>query len=458
VNTPIRVRMTAWYLVLLASIIAAVGAFVIIRLRADLLGATDRSLRPALEQITVGYHNEGLTEFHDKSASLLAGERAASQLLSPAGIVTYSFGDPLSRAPMLDRRVVARVAAGQPLLLSSTLGRGSRFRVAAGPVVHGGQRQVVVAALSLAPVDRSVHRVLILLLLALPVALLATAAGGWWLARRAMQPIDRMISSAEAIGPTELRQRLAVPATGDEVAHLATTLNTMLDRIQTGVVQQQRLVADTSHELRTPLAVMRTNIDVSLRTDALSPAARDVLESNREEVDRMIATVENLLTLARSDEGALRLDRERVDLRELAAKTVRQLGPIAQRHGVTLALDGSAATVHADRGHLAHALHNLLDNAIKFSSAGGHVTVRAWSTQREAGVTITDEGPGVPDELRERVFDRFFRADPSRTRTTGGSGLGLAIARELVVAHGGRIGMSPCRPRGSAFTIALPTA
>jgi heavy metal sensor kinase len=477
VNVPIRVRMTVWYLALLAFIITAVGAFVIIRLRADLIGATDRSLRPALEQIAAGYRIEGLAEFRDKSASVLAGEQAATQILSPAGIVIYSFGDPVSRAPMLDRHAVARVVAGQPQLASGSLGRDSRFRVAARPVVRGGQRQVVVAAVSLAPVDRSVDRVLTLLLLALPAALLATAAGGWWLARRAMRPIDRMISTAEATGPAELGERLAVPRSGDEVAHLATTLNTMLDRIQAGVAEQQRLVADTSHELRTPLAVMRTNIDVSLRLDELPPAAREVLESNREEVDRMIATVEDLLTLAHSDEQGLRLARELVDLHALAAQAVRRLDPLAQRRGVIVSVEGSSATVRGDPEHLAHALRNLIDNAIKFSPAGGRVTVRAWQTQQEMGVTaeemgvtvqemgvtVEDEGPGIPDELRERVFDRFFRVDPSRARTTGGSGLGLAIARELVVAHGGRIAIAPRRSHGSAshgsaFTIALPPA
>jgi heavy metal sensor kinase len=458
VNAPIRVRMTAWYLALLAFIITAVGAFVIIRLRADLTGATDRALRPALEQIATGYSIEGLPEFRDKSASVLAGERAASQILSPAGIVRYAYGDPASRAPMLARQAVARVLAGQPQLLSSSSTGGSRFRVAARPVMRAGQRQVVVAAVSLAPVDRSVHRALILLLLSLPAALLATAGGGWWLARRAMQPIDRMISTAEAIGPAQLRERLAVPASGDEVSHLATALNTMLDRIQAGIAEQKRLVADTSHELRTPLAVMRTEIDVSLRSDALPHAAREVLKSNREEVDRMIATVENLLTLARTGDGGLQLARERLDLQVLAASAVERLGPLAQRRGVILSLEGSSATVCGDPEHLGHALRNLIDNAIKFSPAGGQVTVRAWRAQEEAGVTVEDEGPGIREELRERVFDRFFRVDPSRARTTGGSGLGLAIARELALAHGGRIAVATRRPRGSAFTIGLPLA
>lgn len=457
-NAPIRVRMTLWYSALIASIIVAVGVFVIVRLRSDLVAATDRSLRPAIAQIASGYSVEGVNEFLDKSASLLAGERAAAQIVSPSGSVVTSSGNPVSRVPMLDRGSVARVAAGRPKLSNADLGSGSAFRVAAVPVIRRGQQLVLVAAVSLAPVDRSVHRVLILLLLALPAALLATAAGGWWLARRAMLPIDRMVSTAEAIGPSDLRTRLAVPASGDEIAHLATTLNIMLDRVHRGVVEQQRLVADTSHELRTPLAVMRTDIDVSLRSDDLTPAAREVLESNREEVDSMIATLEDLLTLARSDERQLPLTQEVIDLQDVSARIVQRLSPHAQRRGVTLTADGSSATVRADSAAVGQALRNLIDNAIKFGPPHGRITVRTWQTPGEAGVTVEDEGPGIPEELRERVFDRFFRIDASRDRASGGSGLGLAIVRELVVAQGGTVTLAARDPHGSAFAIALPLA
>ncbi len=455
-NAPIRVRMTAWYLALLACVMAGVGAFVILRLGADLTDATDRSLRPALDQIATGYAREGFPEFHDQSATVLADERAGSQILDPSGRVLRSYGDPVSITPMLGPRDTPHLGA-RPVIASGRL-KGSHFRIAAEAVTRKGQRQVVVAAASLAPVDRSVHRVLILLLLALPAALLATAAAGWWLARRAMLPIDRMIGTAEAIGPADLRDRVAVPATRDEVAHLARTLNTMLDRIQLGVDAQQRLVADTSHELRTPLATMRTELDVSLRADELSPPARQILESTREEVDRMSATVEDLLTLARSDEHSLRLADEPVDLARLAAEAIERLDTHAQRHGVAVIAEGPPAWTRGDADRLGHVLRNLVDNAVKFSPAGGRVTVRSWTAVGEVGVTIEDDGPGIPEELRERVFDRFFRVDRSRTRMTGGSGLGLAIARAVVEAHGGHIAVQRSQPRGSAFTIALPAA
>lgn len=441
-NAPIRVRMTAWYAGVLALVLVAVGAFVIVRLRADLTDAVDRSLRPAARQIAAGYRSEGLPEFRDTSRTVLSGERAAAQVLDRSGRVLASFGDPVSRRPMRGDNATVRLG-------------GSDFRVASQAVTRGGARRVVVAASSLAPVDRSVHRVLVLLLIALPVALLVAAAAGWWLARRALAPIDRMTSMAEGIGPDALGERVAVPSSADEVSHLATTLNTMLDRIQAGVEDQQRLVADTSHELRTPLTAMRAELDVSLREDELSPAARRVLESTREEVDRISATVDDLLVLARADEVGLVAVHERVDLRRLAAAAAAPFGTLARARGVALRFEGTAAPAVGDPESLRHALHNLVDNAIKFTPGGGAVVIRSARSNGVSEIAVIDEGPGIPADLRDRVFDRFFRADPARTR--GGSGLGLAIVSEVARAHGGRVTVGSHAPCGSVFTFKVPS-
>ncbi len=455
-RAPIRVRITAWYVALLACVFVLVATFVLLRLHADLIGATDHSLRPALNQIATGYQREGLPEFHDQSATVLAEERAASQVLTRDGRLVRSYGDPVSATPMIGQDRIDRALRGGVSVVTRSLGHAGKFRIATRGVVRGGHPQVVVAAASVAPVDRAVRRVLILLLLALPVALFVTAAGGWWLARRALRPIDRMIGTADAIGPADLRLRVAVPPTRDEVAHLARTLNTMLDRIQRGVHEQQRLVADTSHELRTPLAAMRTELDVSLRTDGLPPAGREVLESAREEVDRMSATVEDLLTLARSDERGLPAAREPIDLAELVGQAVQRLGGVAERSDVELVAGGPPAFTRGDPDGLGHVVRNLIDNAIKFSPPGGTVTAGTFVGADEVGLVVEDDGPGIPEDLRDRVFERFFRVDSSRARSTGGSGLGLAIVREIVDAHGGRVTVADGRAGGTAFTVTLP--
>jgi signal transduction histidine kinase len=252
-----------------------------------------------------------------------------------------------------------------------------------------------------------------------------------------------------------IEDRLVVPCTGDEVAHLATTLNAMLDRIGHGVEEQHRLVADASHELRTPLAAMRCEIDVSLRADDLPPAARQVLESAREEVDRMTRTVDDLLVLASLDEGRLELVVEPLDLHVVVARAVASLDPLARTRGVSLGVDGSAAMALGDAARLGQAVRNLVENAIKFSPEGGEVVVTTWAADGEVGVTVRDQGPGVALEVRERIFDRFFRADPSRTRSTGGGGRGLAISREIALAHAGRVWVDDAGAHGSAFSLAL---
>jgi heavy metal sensor kinase len=456
---PIRVRMTAWYVALLAVIIAAVGAFLAVRLRADLLAAMDHRLRPAAAQIALGYHAEGPSEARDLSSSVLTGEGAASQVLTPAGRVVTSYGDPVSRAPMLRPAELRSVLAGHDLRRTATLGaRHGRFRLVARATTRGVYSRVAVAAESTAGIDRSVHRVLVLLLLACPAALLITAIGGWALARRSLRPISRMTAEADRVGMQRLTDRLPVPATGDEVARLAATLNAMLARIETGVEEQRRLVADASHELRTPLAAMRAELDVSLRADDLEPAARDVLHSTRDEVDRLSRTVDGLLTLARADRGALDLRLGAVDLAALAGQTLERLGPLARSFGVALAAELDHAPADGDARWLGMAIANLVDNAIKFSPEGATVTVTTGRHGADVSLSVLDQGPGIPADAREAVFDRFHRLDASRAHATGGSGIGLSIVREIARAHGGRALVRPGARGGSLFVLTLPAA
>jgi heavy metal sensor kinase len=457
VNTPIRLRMTAWYVALLGVILALVAAFVVVRLRIDLTRASDRDLRLASEQIARGYQAEGVLEFREVAGSVLLGELPAAQVLDSSGRVSAAFGDRVAYTPMIAGHELARAITGGAPIMTRQLGTGSGYRVIASRVRREGHTEVVVAGVSLAPIDRTTHRTLMLLLVALPAALLATAAGGWWLARRAMRPVDRMTTAAELIGVGRLRERIASPGTRDELGHLAATLNSMLARIEHAVGEQQRLVADASHELRTPLAVMRAEIDVSMRVDNLPESAQRLLASVRDEVDRLTATVEDLLTLAAADEGSLGASAERVDLRALADTVVRALRPLAERRSVSVGVEGEPALVVGEPGRLQHALRNLLENAIKFNRPGGTVTVRTWTSADSAGVTVEDDGPGVPEELRERIFDRFFRVESSRSRQTGGGGLGLAIVREIARSDGGEVRVLSLLPRGSAFEMSFPS-
>jgi heavy metal sensor kinase len=454
---PIRLRMTLWYALLLTLVVAAVGVFVVVRLRSDLVASIDRNLAPAAQQIATGYQQEGGPEFRDSSASLLAGERAASQVLSGDGRVLMSWGDRAGARPLLSATPTT-AALRRPLAPHTrTLADGVRFRVASQPVTVFGHHEAVVTAVSTAPVDHAVARVTRSLLLALPAALLLAAAGGWWLARRALRPIDEMTTAAAAMDADRLGERLSHPGARDEVGHLATTLNAMLDRLEHGVTEQRRLVADASHELRTPLAAMRSELDVSLRLDELPAPAREVLESARDEVDALARTVDDLLTLATVDAGEMTFSLEPVDLQELANQVASSMGALALTNDVTVVVDGEPARVRADRAALRHVVRNLIENAIEFSPAGARVEITSEALAHAARLSVVDGGPGVPPAARERIFARFYRADPARSRRTGGSGLGLAIARELVDAQGGRLWVEDRQPNGAAFRLEFTT-
>jgi heavy metal sensor kinase len=427
---PIRWRLTAWYVLALALVLTALGAFVVTRLRADLTAEVDRSLASASAQLVQGYRAEGAPEFVDVARSVLPG-----------------LADGESGAKVVDASGRVVVAVGRSA--------GDRMRTTIVPL-RDGSGAVVVAAESLGDVDDAVDRVLLLLVAGGLASLAVLAAGGWWLARGALRPVEQMTTRADAIDIGDLSQRIAVPEADDELAHLARTLNAMLERLEGGVAARERLIADASHELRAPLAAMRSEIEVSLRHDALEPGARAVLESTREEVVRMGRIVDDLLTLARADGGRLDLLVERLDLRAVADSAGRRAVGAAGAP-VEIRVEGEPAMVRGDRDRLEQVVGNLLDNAVRVAPRGTRVDVRAWRHDGEAGITVSDEGPGVPPEARERIFERFSREDPARGRS-GGAGLGLAICREIVLAHGGRIWVAGGTPRGSAFSFALPEA
>jgi len=443
----------------LALVLVALGAFVVTRLRSDQTSELDRGLRSAAGQIALGYGNEGVPEFRDVTATVLPGPRghgSGAQIVQRSGRVLYATGDPVTHATLVDRQTLADALRGDRVVISRRVGpTHEHLRLIAMPAQFRGAREVLVVAESLRAIDSSVHKVLVLLIVGGIAALALLAAGGWWIARKALEPVERMTTRADRIGMADLSQRIAVPRAEDEVGHLARTLNAMLDRLEEGVHAREQLVADASHELRAPLAAMRSELEVSLRQDELGSHARAVLASARDEVIRMSRIVNNLLTLARVDAGRLELLVSPQDLSDIAERTAHAHRAAAEAADVSVVVEGSADPVGVDAERLEQVLGNLVDNAIRFSRAGGQVTVAIWQNERASGVTVSDDGPGVPGEARDRVFDRFSREDDARGRG-GGAGLGLAIAREIVTAHGGRIWVEGRDPHGSAFFVALP--
>jgi heavy metal sensor kinase len=265
-----------------------------------------------------------------------------------------------------------------------------------------------------------------------------------------------MADRARTITAERLGERLPVENPGDELGQLAAVFNDAFARLERSFEQLRRFTADASHELRTPLTAMRSVGEVGLRERRDAAAYREIIGSMLEETDRLGRLVEGLLTLSRADGGNVSLKREAVDLVELARDVAGHLGVLAEEKRQSFTVEASRpVTAWADRLVIRQALINLVDNAVKYTPAGGCVRIVVRDGRRGPTVEVVDTGPGISPEHRDRVFDRFYRIDKARSRDFGGAGLGLSIARWAVEAHGGRIDLDSAEGRGSTFRITL---
>jgi heavy metal sensor kinase len=306
--------------------------------------------------------------------------------------------------------------------------------------------------------DAELHELFVAILIGLPIALGGSALGGYSLARRALRPIEQITEQAQTISAERLGRRLPIENPGDELGQLARVLNDLLARLETSFEQMRRFTADASHELRTPLTAIRSVGEGTLRSQRVDPVCRDAIGSMLEEVERLTTLVDALLTLSRAEGGHIPLHREPVALLDLTREVAAHLSVLAEdkRQQIDLRSDDALAPVQADRAVLREALINLLDNAIKYSPEGARIDVRLHLADGDAAVEISDRGPGIAPEHRERIFERFYRIDKARSRELGGAGLGLAIARWAIDVHGGSIQMESRPGGGTTFRVLLP--
>ena len=363
------------------------------------------------------------------SSSTRAGERALSSMRPALGIVQRE-----------QRNTLDFLRTKDPYLLT-----------AVGVNTADGTSTVVVAA-SIAPQSESVEQLITYLLGLLPVAILLVGAGTWWLVGRALRPVESVRARVAQIHADRLTERVPVPPSHDEVAQLASTMNEMLDRLETGQQAQRSFVADASHELRSPLATLRVSLDVvgDRPSGARWHDARDVM---RIEVERMSRLVDNLLLLAKIDDQGLSLAADEVDLDDLVGEEARRL---RTHEDISVEVSIVPVRVVGDRDRLAQVIRNLVENAVR--AAGGQIGLAVSSSGAEAVLVVEDDGDGIPAADHDRVFERFVRLDASRSRDSGGSGLGLAIVQEIVAAHGGTVTVEDSFLGGARMVLRLPLA
>jgi heavy metal sensor kinase len=296
----------------------------------------------------------------------------------------------------------------------------------------------------------------------IPIALLLASAGGYFLARKSLAPVTDMARQARGMGAARLSERLEISNPRDELGTLALSFNELLDRLEKSFEQQRRFVADASHELRTPVAILQGETEVTLsRPDRPPEEYRETLAILRDESHRLAHIIEDLFTLTRADAGQYPLNCRDLYLDELATDVLRRTRSLAIAKGVTLTSSiQPELPLSADEDLLRRMLLNLLDNAIKYTPAGGMINVDCRVDGNSYVLRVSNTGSGIPVELQSRIFERFFRADKARSRAegdTGGAGLGLSIARWIAEAHHGRLELTQSDSSGTTFTAYLPT-
>ena len=438
---PIRVRLTLAFAVAMAAVLAAMSLLVYVRVGRSLLASIDQTLHAQAGEIATRSHDERSLVDPD----VAAGATLAQVLVG--GSVARS--TPAGLQPLIDRGDARRVARGATIVRTLSLPhRDGQWRLLALPGAHGG---AVVVARSLDSRDETLDHLLTELAIASPLALLLACLAGYGLAAAALRPVEAMRRRAESVDAASAAH-LPVPRADDEISRLATTLNDMLARLRASLEHEQRFVADASHELRTPLALLRAELELALRRPRSAEEARQALRSAAEETERLSVLADDLLTIARAEQGSLPVRRQSIDTRELLAQIAGRFEPRARTLRRTVHPGGERVVVAADEDRLVQALSNLVDNAL--THGAGDVELFAVQQNGSVELHVTDEGPGFPGSFAERAFDRFSRADEARGR--GGAGLGMSIVRLIAEAHGGAAFARNRDGTGADVWLALP--
>ena len=446
----IRTRLTLVSAVLVAVVLAAAGAFVFLRLRSDLLHAIDDGLRSRADALLETNGALAATA----GPTLIESDEAFAQMIGPDGAIVGSSGG-IDDAPL----VTGHLTVGStPTFVETDVRTGEGEVIPARVlVVDAGERRMLLVGASLDDRNEALARLAAAMAIGGPLALAAAVGVIWLVVGAALRPVESMRAEASAVSASDPGRRLSIPDTGDELAKLGETLNTMLERLEEAIERERRFVDDASHELRTPLSSLKAEIDLALRRSRTPEELERALASASEETDRLSRLAEDLLVLARSDRGRLPVRRERVTVGTVIASAVAPFSVRASERdlGIEIAVDDDLRA-DLDAARIRQALGNLLDNALRQTPSGGTVTVRAATENGFLRLEVDDSGPGFPEEFLPMAFVPFARPDGGRSRPDGGAGLGLAIVQAVAEAHGGRAEATNLPAGGASVVLVLP--
>ncbi len=452
----IRLRLTAWYAAVLAAGLILFSALLWISLRHALLSEVDRQLANRAN----GFELFLKSELAEVPAPPLKEElEEFCRALPPYSYLEVRGLDNRFAFSYPADSVMARAKNRAVRAGSADLRWGGRmYRALHREIATQNGRYALDIGASLEEIQHVLNLLESMLMWLVPTVVALAAIGGVWLSRRALKPVDAMTGAAEAISIDNLSARLPVPETGDELQRLAEAWNTMLGRLETAILRISQFAADASHELRTPLSIIQTSSDLALRRPRTAEQYREAIFEIRAEAERMTRLVEDLLFLARSDSSSAEMPIEPVDLSQILQEVCSELEVMAELRGVSVHLhSGGASTfVKGNKAALRRLFLVLLDNAVKYSEAGGKVILDMASGHGAPEVVIRDFGVGISPQDLPHIFERFYRADGARSHSSGGGhGLGLALAESIARRHGASIGVTSSPGKGSEFRVSF---
>ncbi|MEP6637880.1 MAG: ATP-binding protein [Chloroflexota bacterium] len=451
-SLPLRLRLTLVFAVGMAIVLIGLGTFGYLRVGADLLASVDAGLRSRAQILVDAAGRAQAPDVVAANGRLIDPDEAFAQIVDPSGRIEEA-SSAVSDEPLLTPAEVASIS--DPTFLTRQLDpQDDPVRLLA-VAVEAPVRRVVVVGATLGDVTEAQQRLLLVMGTLGPLAILIMAVAGWLLAGAALRPVEQMRREAAAVSASEPSRRLRVPSTRDELARLAGTLNTMLDRLQESLERERRFVDDASHELRTPLATLRAEIDLALTRKRDASELEESLRSAKEDVERLQRLTDDLLVLARTRGGRIPVHRVATSLASLIARSVRSVEAQAGAAAVRIEVDTSGDTVEIDPDRMEQALRNLLENAIRYTAPGGVVQVEARGLDGDVRFVVADSGPGFPPDLLATVFEPFTRGS-AETAGANGTGLGLSIVRAVVEAHGGTT-TAENTPDGARVTMDIRT-
>ncbi|PNE23695.1 histidine kinase [Mesotoga sp. Brook.08.YT.4.2.5.1] len=449
---PIRIKLTLWYVLFLGVILFAFSVSIYAILSAQLHSEADSSLRIVSSQLLANIEIvqdlpifRKTVEMESLSNRLLA-EGFAVRLMDGSGSIVEGFG------PFGILKASLELSDREFTTVSTSVGVWRIFTVKIG---QWGWMQV---GESLSSVRIALFRLSRLMLILGPTIIILAVLGGFYMAKKSLEPVERITLLAEEISVEKLNKRLNLTLPNDELGHLASTFDGMLERLEESVKKQRQFTSDAAHELRTPLTAIRSIVDVTLHRDRDSDEYVNALVQIQNEIERLSSIIDDLLVITRLENSLQKGDYKVFPAGVLIEDVLDTIAVLAKEKNIHIMTEiPSDLEIAGDRQKLSRAIFNLVDNAIKYTPEGGQIRISGEKDQsrEEVEILIEDNGIGIPVDEIDKIFDRFYRVDKARSETRG-TGLGLSIAQEIVKAHNGTITVKSSSQQGSVFRVTLP--